>query len=566
MGTDILQLGSGGVEKRSGRMDATKQRSIPAGSGGFATDKSGTRQDVSFRRVLDNVRDENRNAARSSHTTTGNGTREDRAVSAHPENDIRTERTEDETSSGTPKVNNQADRSNAILFSCVEGVVAEEQPEGETVAVDPDRADEAEELVTDVFGELAEVLGIQFFGDVSQFSLEQLSDDTKEQFAEIIHVMKTMLTAMEASAQNGLPVELPDKSVSGDELATLTDTMRNAVFKLEMACNLLGIADEVQQRIDVASGASNSSGILQATDPSTLSMVQQHVERLFGKMFGAPQSDVQSEPSEKGKMAASVPEGVGIQITVVPDDDGTQENGPGTAHFESQVYRALLKIDALHKVGQENKVAGDPESDQVLPDDNQTLLVADKPGESAVAGDSGPGVIDGIKSVEPQQLTVQTPRLPDALTRMTEESVTRQVTEKLHTVIRSGLSEVRIQLRPESLGEVRMRIRMDGEVVLAHIEVQNQQVKEIMERNFGVLKDALAQHNITAGSFDVQIGNGGSRHGGGQQQAWFEEDTAPEYRHPDEKKDEEQNARDRILSARTETGRRYGANSIEYFG
>ncbi|MBN1576083.1 MAG: flagellar hook-length control protein FliK, partial [Chitinispirillaceae bacterium] len=103
------------------------------------------------------------------------------------------------------------------------------------------------------------------------------------------------------------------------------------------------------------------------------------------------------------------------------------------------------------------------------------------------------------------------------------------------------------------------------DVVAAKIEVQNQQVKEIMERNLPMLKDALAQQNLTAGSFDIQINGGSGRHpGAASQEPWNEQETAQGNLFQKEKEDENSSS-DRQQQPGRETGRRFGSNSVEYF-
>ena len=89
-----------------------------------------------------------------------------------------------------------------------------------------------------------------------------------------------------------------------------------------------------------------------------------------------------------------------------------------------------------------------------------------------------------------------------------EQSVIDQLSTKIHTAIRSGITEVRVQLRPEALGDVTLKIRIEGDVVTARMQVESQPGKAIVENNFQSLKDSLAQHNLQAGSFEVNVQTG----------------------------------------------------------
>ena len=122
------------------------------------------------------------------------------------------------------------------------------------------------------------------------------------------------------------------------------------------------------------------------------------------------------------------------------------------------------------------------------------------------------------------------------------------------------MHEIRLILRPESLGDVRMTIRMEGDVVMARIHVENQQVKQIIESNLQSLKDSLEEQNLQAGNFDVNVNQGSEKemqdlaHLGRSAQS---RDNAEEIM--------QQDRDDKTMNIGTETGRRFGSNTIEYF-
>jgi flagellar hook-length control protein FliK len=147
-----------------------------------------------------------------------------------------------------------------------------------------------------------------------------------------------------------------------------------------------------------------------------------------------------------------------------------------------------------------------------------------------------------------------------------EKAVLSQIAGKLNTLTRSGVTEVGIQLRPEALGEVKLRIRIEGDVVVARFQVESQQVKQIVENNIQTLKDALASQNLHAASIDVNVSrenmeretNGGERHQDNREA----ERTNQSFSESNLK---QQSLIDSWQLTGTETGKRYGTNSIEYF-
>jgi len=93
-----------------------------------------------------------------------------------------------------------------------------------------------------------------------------------------------------------------------------------------------------------------------------------------------------------------------------------------------------------------------------------------------------------------------------AVTQDDRFEVIRQISEKLNNAVRSGANEIRMVLRPESLGEMRMSIRVQGDVVFARMQVENKQVKSIVESNLQSLKDSLLKQNLEFGAIDVEVG------------------------------------------------------------
>lgn len=132
-----------------------------------------------------------------------------------------------------------------------------------------------------------------------------------------------------------------------------------------------------------------------------------------------------------------------------------------------------------------------------------------------------------------------------------------QVTQRLSSAVKNGIHEIRLVLKPESLGDMRMTIQIEGDVVMAKINVESQQVKQIVENNLQALKDALEEQNLQAGAFDVNVNQGNSEN---------DESSSESGSHNAETMGpEEEGAFSSNLTVGTETGRRFGSNSIEFF-
>ncbi len=161
---------------------------------------------------------------------------------------------------------------------------------------------------------------------------------------------------------------------------------------------------------------------------------------------------------------------------------------------------------------------------------------------------------------EPVDVSVPTVKVEKPHTPRTfEQVVVEQVSTKLADSVKSGMREVTLILKPEMLGEVKITIQVTGDVVSAKLQVENQQVKNIVENNLQNLRDSLAQHNLSAGALDVNVGNGESRNAeaknGSRRRKSAIADSIEAFENDPFVPD---------LFGK-ETGRRYGNNSVEYY-
>ena len=152
------------------------------------------------------------------------------------------------------------------------------------------------------------------------------------------------------------------------------------------------------------------------------------------------------------------------------------------------------------------------------------------------------------------------------LSRVDQQAIIEQISEKLQIAVRNGVHEMRITLRPQELGEVRMNIRVEGDQVTARMLVESEQVKAIVEKHFQQLKDALEQQNLHAAKLSVDVGSDTDR-----QQMWREMSAASNLKRPNQGggEDDENGISEQgdnfVTAFGTDTGRRYGNNTFELF-
>ncbi len=81
-----------------------------------------------------------------------------------------------------------------------------------------------------------------------------------------------------------------------------------------------------------------------------------------------------------------------------------------------------------------------------------------------------------------------------------------QIIEKARVVTNGEKSEMVMDLKPESLGKLSLKIVTEHGIVSAKFIAENQQVKEIIETNMQLLKDSLEKQGLSVQGFSVSVG------------------------------------------------------------
>lgn len=86
-----------------------------------------------------------------------------------------------------------------------------------------------------------------------------------------------------------------------------------------------------------------------------------------------------------------------------------------------------------------------------------------------------------------------------------KSEIVKQVVNKVDFLTENGKSEMTIELKPESLGKLSLKVSTEGGIVVAKFTAETDQVKQILETNMQILKDALEKQGISVQGFSVSV-------------------------------------------------------------
>jgi flagellar hook-length control protein FliK len=98
--------------------------------------------------------------------------------------------------------------------------------------------------------------------------------------------------------------------------------------------------------------------------------------------------------------------------------------------------------------------------------------------------------------------------LPESFQRVWQDKMVPEVVKHTGIIVRDGgEGEIRLILKPETLGNVRIRISINNNSVEGRIVVENNSVKELFDASLDNLKASLRQEGFQSASLEVSVGN-----------------------------------------------------------
>jgi flagellar hook-length control protein FliK len=102
----------------------------------------------------------------------------------------------------------------------------------------------------------------------------------------------------------------------------------------------------------------------------------------------------------------------------------------------------------------------------------------------------------------------------------TKADIINQVVEQAKLYVTEDKSEMVLQLKPESLGKVALKVITEHGVVTAKFIAESYQVKEVIESSMQTLKQNLQSQGLNVSSIDVSVGqNGGNTNNGARHES-----------------------------------------------
>jgi flagellar hook-length control protein FliK len=177
--------------------------------------------------------------------------------------------------------------------------------------------------------------------------------------------------------------------------------------------------------------------------------------------------------------------------------DDAKEN-PGVNRPEQKATSSSgseVRIDRARPAGESSQAPADETAPSQKAHDSTSTGKEEVKLNAEPPGSSRPGVHEAGQKLSSVRAETRVPELARTLVD--------QVVRAFQLEVKGPVSEMRLKLEPETLGELALRVRVEEGKMQARIEVSQPAVKAIIEGNLPQLRQALATQGIQMDRIDI---------------------------------------------------------------
>ncbi|GIU50828.1 flagellar hook-length control protein FliK [Shewanella sairae] len=225
----------------------------------------------------------------------------------------------------------------------------------------------------------------------------------------------------------------------------------------------------------------------------------------------------------------------GDMATKLPQDDINNKLQNGVRDiFGKELSGSHAAVDDA-KVGKgndsSNQVAINPQlaTEQLKNADLSVRMTTTETGELLSAVEEPQSDVKSLNSLQNQMQQVGTnrqelPQINLSLKQNIEQTPTMQqmiqrfapvMNQQLITMVSNGVQQAEIRLDPPELGQMMVRIQVQGDTTQVQFQVSQHQTKDLVEQAMPRLREMLAEQGMQLTDGQVSQGHGGGTHGDG---------------------------------------------------
>ncbi|ODM25675.1 flagellar hook-length control protein [Clostridium sp. Bc-iso-3] len=346
---------------------------------------------------------------------------------------------------------------------------------------------------------LSEVLGIST--EELRMLMEQLGINLEDFDSEI----SAQVAANKISDYLGLN---PDEEMTLSKILSLVQKEVEQAFTDGEAASDTAKYSMKDENGDDGAKLANAEAKLTAEDASA---IKRELELKIAETLNEIKNKLNEDPDSFSRQIAA-------KVEEVLEDD---ENASGIKTLginDENIEEVLMKTDVEDSSRIETVKASSDEKSNADGDeqDSKEASIASKGmNREVITKNSDNGQFEAVSNASVQKTTgqVEVEKVQNTIP-VTKKEIVEQVVEKAKVVLSGDKSEMVIDLKPEHLGKLELKIVTERGMVIAKFVAENEQVKAALESNMNMLKDSLEKQGFSVQGFSVTVGDNKDRGNG----------------------------------------------------
>jgi len=320
----------------------------------------------------------------------------------------------------------------------------------------------------------------------------------------------------EYSARRSENTHEDDTSCAG--VAVIYEPVQNTVYETGTSCESSGesvvneeeviakIAEIMQVPVEVVTGILQELGLkaqdltdkqavvkmlqvaLDAESVATL-LTDSKFSEIYNALTKLMKTEIQLNKETVNVIAEELEVEVGNDGEVIVGERATNEKESGSLRQNAATQTDTPQVEQMAEIADAKLFA----PDEAISNENQAV---------------NPALLMEVNEAKATQSTQQT-AVPQP--HVNTADVIEQIVNQVKLASGGGqFNEIRMTLRPESLGDIVLRVITQNGIVMAQFEAESQRVKEALEADFNSLRNALTESGIKFSELSVSVRQDGN--------------------------------------------------------
>jgi flagellar hook-length control protein FliK len=356
---------------------------------------------------------------------------------------------------------------------------------GKTQAAETDAelSEEIQAQLVSLMNQLAQLLALfnsQLTQNPSAIELSGLNGVDAAALQSLLNQLQQMLQAQTGATPNGTEMLLKaDQSLTVNAAATDLLNQITALMQHDFSNDTTGFNQLLGEIAAALKNLVAQDSKAQTAQPANTATVEQGAE-----LISAGEKPAESFLSSKFVVIEASPTESSDGAVVRPD---LQQK---VVQSQSQISAAQLAKGAFAE--------GKPLNLAVI----QTQLTV-----GASQDESSVNAVIAPLSNQNSPLPVQDQQLTQGAASANRDQLFSQIVERAKFMFANNHSEMEVNLKPDHLGKLQLKVVIENQTVTARFVAESQQVKEIIETNLNQLRDQLRQNGMQVESLTVTVGH-----------------------------------------------------------